>query len=133
MKQSYFLTFAIFALLPTALPTPAPQMSYGENPDPVNGVIIPSPIKTGTSGSLYGPANLLGEAAAASPVSGGDSAIVSDYPLVNGQEADSKLGLYLDFNSVQNPRPIRGTSGQTDPGPSMYASYFQSSSKLTLA
>ena len=122
MKQAAFLTFATFSLLPTALSAPAPQMSYGESPDQVNGVIVPSPITTGTSGSLYGLANLLGEATAASSVSGGDSAIVSDHPLVNGQEADSKLGLYLDFNSVQNPQPIRGTSGQTDPGPSMYAS-----------
>jgi hypothetical protein len=125
MKQAFFLAFLASAPLPTAFSAPAPQMSYGENPDPVNGVIVPSPITTETSGSLYGPANLLGEAAAASPVPGGDFAIVSGYHLVNGQEADSKLGLYLDFNSVQNPQPIRGTGGQTDPGPSMYAFFSQ--------
>jgi len=109
-------------LLLACLAAPAPQMSYEENQTPIGGVTIPSPISSGTSGSLYGPPSLLGENAPPSPVSGGDSAIVSNYPLVNGQEADSKLGLYLDFNSVENPQPLRGTGGQTDPGPSTYTS-----------
>jgi hypothetical protein len=69
------------------LRAPAPQMSYGENYDPVRGVAIPSPIATGTSGSLYGPSNLLGEISPALLVSGGDSAVVSDHPLVNGSRS----------------------------------------------
>jgi len=76
--------FISFLLLPVCLGAPAPQMSYGENPNPVGGVIIPSPISSGISGSLYGPPSLLGENASPSPISGGDSAIVSNYPLVNG-------------------------------------------------
>jgi hypothetical protein len=72
------------------------------------------------SGSLYGPQSLLGEIAQPSLVSGGDSAIVSNYPLADGQDADSNLGLYLDFNSVENPQPIGGSGEQTDPGPSTY-------------
>lgn len=111
--------FTAAVLLPAVLAVPAPQIvSYGENTGPVGGITPPIPTATGISRSLYGPANLRGEIAQPSPVSGGDSAIVSNYPLVNGQEADSKLGLYLDFNSVENPQPIRGTGGQTDPGPS---------------
>ncbi|KAE8445328.1 hypothetical protein EG329_013566 [Mollisiaceae sp. DMI_Dod_QoI] len=86
----------------------------------MGGVNPPIPTVTTTSGSLYGPSSLLGEIAQPSPISGGTSAFVSDVPLVNGQEADSELGLYLDFNSVENPQPIRGTGGQTDPGPRTY-------------
>jgi hypothetical protein len=105
-------------LLPTVLAAPAPQMDYGENSGPVGGIDPPIPTVTAASGSLYGPESLLGEIAQPSPVAGGDSAIVSNFPLVNGQEADSDLGLYLDFNSVENPQPIRGEGGQTDPSPS---------------
>ena len=105
-------------LLPAVLAVPAPQMSYGENSGPVAGVSPPIPTATGSSGSLYGDESLLGEVAQPAPVSGGDSAIVSNYPLVNGQEADLDLGLYLDFNSVEDPQPIRGTGGSTQPGPS---------------
>ncbi|KUJ15605.1 RmlC-like cupin [Mollisia scopiformis] len=107
-------------LFPAVMAAPAPQMNYGENTGAVGGVDPPSPTVTTTSGSLYGPSDLLGEIAKPSPISGGDSAFVSDAPLVNGQEADSDLGLYLDFNSVENPQPLRGTGGQTDPGPRTY-------------
>lgn len=105
-------------LLPAVLGAPAPQMSYAENSGPVAGVSPPIPTATGISGSLYGDESLLGEVAKPSPVSGGDSAIISDYPLVNGQKAPLDLGLFLDFNSVENPQPIRGTGGQTQSGPS---------------
>lgn len=108
----------LVAGLPAVLAAPAPQLNYRENTGPVGGVNPPIPTVTAASGSLYGPESLLGEIAQPSPVSGGDSAIVSDYPLVNGQDAPSKLGLYLDFNSVENPQPLRGGGGQTDPGPS---------------
>lgn len=46
--------------------------------------------------------------------------MVADPELVNGQEADADLGLYLDFNSAtapNGPQPIRGELGSTDPGP----------------
>jgi hypothetical protein len=112
---------AAFGLLPAVFAAPAPQATnYGENPGPFAGIDNPMPTQTTASGSLYGPQSLLGEIAQPSPISGGDSAIVSDYPLVNGQDADSNLGLYLNFNSVENPQPIRGSEGQTDPGPSTY-------------
>ena len=109
-------------LLSTALCAPAPQLKYHENTGAVGGV-SPGPTATATaiSGSLYGDESLLGggSAAAPSPISGGDSALVpeSDYELVNGQDADADLGLYLDFNSVKNPQPLRGGFGSTDPGP----------------
>ncbi|CCD45054.1 similar to oxalate decarboxylase [Botrytis cinerea T4] len=114
--------FVAAGLLPLVLsaPAPKPQMSYGEQSVAVGGISAPVPTVTAATGSLYGDESLLGEAAKPSPVSGGDSAIVSDVPMVNGQEADVDLGLYLDFNSVPNPQPIRGSSGQTDPGPQTY-------------
>lgn len=113
------VSFVAAGLLPLVLsaPAPKPQMSYGEQSVAVGGISAPAPTVTAATGSLYGDESLLGEAAKPSPVFGGDSAIVSDVPMVNGQEADADLGLYLDFNSVPNPQPIRGSSGQTDPGP----------------
>ncbi|PVH85362.1 Bicupin, oxalate decarboxylase/oxidase [Cadophora sp. DSE1049] len=117
-----FSALAAAGFLSAVLAAPAPQMSnYGENTGPIAGVSSPIATATAASGSLYGDQSLLGEVANPSPVSGGDSAIVSDYPLVNGQEADAKLGLYLDFNSVGKPQPIRGEGGQTDPGARSYA------------
>jgi hypothetical protein len=113
-------SLAVAGLLPSVLAVPAPQMSYAENEGPVAGVSPPIATATGFSGSLYGDESLLGEVAPPSPTSGADSAIVSPVELVNGQEADSDLGLYLDFNSVDKPQAIRGSGGQTDPGPSKF-------------
>ena len=45
----------------------------------------------------------------------------SDFELAPGQSEDDDLGLYLDFNGVQNFQPIRGsTDSPTDPGPRTY-------------
>jgi hypothetical protein len=112
---------AAVGFLPAALAAPAPQLNYQENTGAVGGVSPgPTATATATSGSLYGDGSLLGGVGrvAPSPVSGGDSALVDDYDLVNGQEADANLGLYLDFNSAKNPQPIRGGLGSQDPGPS---------------
>ncbi|KAI0136581.1 oxalate decarboxylase family bicupin [Xylariales sp. AK1849] len=95
-------------------------MDYGENEGDVGGVAPPIPTVTAVSGSLYGDASLLGGNAPRPPTSGGDSAEVADPQLVTGQEAPGKLGLYLDFNSVDVPQPIRGGNGATDPGPRTY-------------
>lgn len=114
----FLVVYMGFHILPSIIAVPAPQMDYGENSGPVAG-IDPSAVPTVTapSGSIYGSEQLLGGNAKPSPVSGGDSAIVSNFPLVNGQGADADLGLYLDFNGVENPQPLRGSEGQTDPGP----------------
>jgi hypothetical protein len=115
-KMLGFLVFA--GVVPAVYALPAPQMSYGENTGQVAAITPSISVATATSGSLYGSPTLAGEIAQPAPVSGGDSAIVSDYPLVNGQEADADLGLYLDFNSVKDPQPMRGDGGQTQAGPS---------------
>ncbi|KAF5672291.1 oxalate decarboxylase [Fusarium heterosporum] len=103
------------------LALPAPQMGdYGENKGPVGGVEPPTPTVTSTSGSLYGDSSLLGGNAARPDPDKSDSAVVKNPKLVNGQEADPKLGLYLDFDDVDVPQPIRGKMGATDPGPRTY-------------
>lgn len=94
---------------------------YGENSGPVAGIDPPTPTVTATSGSLYGSEDLLGGRATEPDTSAeSNSAVVPDPQYVNGQDADRKLGLYLDFNSVEAPQPVRGGYGATDPGPRTY-------------
>lgn len=112
---------AAFSLIFTALAIPTPQLDVVPNIGdgvPVGGMYsAPRSAKTAKelSGSLYGPPSLLG--GLVPPSSGGSSAEVSDYELVNGQQANSDLGLYLNLNNAENPQPLRGNGGQTDPGP----------------
>ena len=76
----------------------------------------PSPGPPGAAGSLYGSASLAGHDG--NPVDRANSAVVTNYDLVPGQKEEADLGLYLDLNKVQNPQPVRGSNGGTDPGPS---------------
>ena len=39
------------------------------------------------------------------------------YELAPGQSTAANIAPILDFNNIQNPQPIRGTKGGTDPGP----------------
>lgn len=39
------------------------------------------------------------------------------YELAAGQTDAANLGVYLNFENVENPQPIRGNTGGTDPGP----------------
>lgn len=125
-----FSAFVAAGLVPALLAAPAPQMSVMPNvgnEGAVGGVdvtALPTTTATAISGSLYGSESLLGEVAAPSPVSGGNSAQVTNYQLVSGQQADAKLGLYLDFADVENPQPIRGANGATDPGPRMSSTFL---------
>jgi hypothetical protein len=41
-----------------------------------------------------------------------------NFQFAPGQTDTATIGAYLDFNTVQNPQPIRGSKGGTDPGPS---------------
>lgn len=69
----------------------------------------------GSSGDVYGSEEFLGPDGNA--VDPADSAIVTKYNLVPGQTADANLGLYLDLKETENPQPVRGSNGGTDPGP----------------
>lgn len=39
------------------------------------------------------------------------------YQLAPGQTDTPDLGVYFDFTLAENPQPIRGDTGGTDPGP----------------
>ncbi|KKY32687.1 putative oxalate decarboxylase family bicupin [Diaporthe ampelina] len=119
-SRGYVLTVGLLQALPFSHAIPAPQMGdYGENSGPVGGVDPPIPTVTAPAGSLYGSEDLLGGNAALPDVES-ESAVVENPEYVNGQSADRKLGLYLDFNSVNAPQPERGGYGATDPGPRTY-------------
>ena len=96
--------------------SPLPQGGYGSgiNNDDVPGIPVGP---AGAIGSPYGPEGLLGNDGSTQDTA--DSAIVSDYNLVPGQQADAHVGLYLDFSKTPNPQPIRGSNGYTDAGPRM--------------
>lgn len=68
-----------------------------------------------STGSLYGSEALLGNDG--NPVDTADTAIVTDYQLAPGQDADADIGFPLDFTEVENPQPIRGENGAVDSGP----------------
>ena len=88
------------------------------------GAALPLSIPTGqaigppgSSGDPYGSEEFLGPNG--NPVNPADSAIVTNYHLVPGQTEDANLGLFLDLEEAENPQPIRGSNGGTDPGPRM--------------
>lgn len=91
---------------------------YGENEGSVGGITPPVPTVSAASGSLYGTSALLGGNAAEPATT--DSAVVENPQFVPGQSADKQLGLYLDFNSVDQPQPVRGGYGAPEPGPRTY-------------
>lgn len=43
------------------------------------------------------------------------------YSLLPGQTVSPDIGAYLDFEKVDNPQPIRGSTGSDDPGPRMFS------------
>lgn len=94
--------------------------AYGENSGPVGGVDPPIAPVNSPSGSLYGSPDLIG-GLAPEPDTSAYSAHVAHPQFVPGQAADTKLGLYLDFNSVAAPQPVRGGFGAPEPGPRTYA------------
>ncbi|KAL8284550.1 hypothetical protein RB600_009115 [Gaeumannomyces tritici] len=109
-------------VLGVALAAPAPQMpaNYGQNQGPVGGITPPLPTVSEPRGQLRGDLSLQGGIAPRPKVHGGDLAVVPHVQKVAGQDADSKLGVFLDFNSAEKPEPFRGERGATDPGPRTY-------------
>ncbi|CRG91686.1 hypothetical protein PISL3812_08737 [Talaromyces islandicus] len=46
-----------------------------------------------------------------------DNTETISYQLTPSQTQDADIGAYLDFSTIDNPQPIRGSLGGTDPGP----------------
>ena len=114
----FFGTCLVVTYVPTIIAAPT-------------GAALPLSIPTGqaagppgSSGQVYGSEAFLGPDGNA--VNPADSAIVTNYDLVPGQTADANLGLYLDLEEAENPQPLRGSLGGTDPGPRMTSSHFES-------
>ena len=99
-----------------SLTSPLPQGGYdsGINNNDIPGIPVGP---AGATASPYGPETLLGNDGSTQDTA--DSAVVSNYKLVPGQDASADVGLFLDFSQTPNPQPIRGTNGYTDAGPRM--------------
>lgn len=78
-------------------------------------MFAPAPNVQTPVGNLYGDSSLLGGNSKPQDVTK-ESAQDKKPQLVNGQDADADLGLYLDFNSVEKPEPLRGNAGSTSDG-----------------
>lgn len=113
-KAELFGTCLIVLLAPAIAAAPAGAALPLSVP---TGQIIGPP---GSSGSVYGSEEFLGPNG--NPVDPADSAVVANHGLVPGQTADADLGLYLNLEEAENPQPIRGSGGGTDPGPRMKSS-----------
>ncbi|KAI9849810.1 MAG: hypothetical protein M1837_000022 [Sclerophora amabilis] len=101
--MSFARAFLSCGLLSLAVALPAPQRSgSAQSLDP--------PLLRGSS-SLLGSGDHYLQTRPGKP---------SNPDTVTGQEEDAELGLYLDFKSVQNPQPQRGSRGGDDPGPRNY-------------
>lgn len=92
------------------------------------GAAAPTARDSAGNPPLRGSEDLLGYSASnkLSPYSTEDI----KYTLASGQKDDADLGVYLDFETVDNPQPIRGELGGTDPGPRNYAYDRINSDKL---
>lgn len=71
--------------------------------------------RSGSNFGLRGSEALLGYSPTDKVASGSKPDI--KYTLLPGQKEDAKIGSYLNFENVDNPQPIRGSSGSDDPGP----------------
>lgn len=120
---SPLLTLALPAALPYPDPYPQKFQTYNSDPaaEPTADPIGP-PSATGT---VRGGAALRGYNAANPVATDTPQILPGDFELAPGQTEDTDLGLYLDFNGVENFQPIRGsTDAPTDPGPSKWFSFL---------
>lgn len=112
-----FLFFYAANALPA--PAPAPQGTYKSDPADVQTTRASEVNPPYASGTLYGAPSLIGYNSANPSITGTAVIPPSDFELAPGQSEDADLGLYLNFDGVDNFQPIRGDKeNPTDPGPS---------------
>ena len=108
-------TLALASLVSHTCSAPAPAYQFP-------GWAGPAGDDESNDGSpLRGPSDLLGYGN--NPVDPAENAVVpaSSYKLAPGQAADADIGIPFSIEDVENPQPIRGDTGATDPGPRTYA------------
>ena len=66
------------------------------------------------SGSLRGSESLLGYGG--QPITNAGGSVVANPQYVPGQKDPATDNVYLDFQNVKQPQPVRGDRGGTDPG-----------------
>ncbi|KAJ5274085.1 hypothetical protein N7478_009210 [Penicillium angulare] len=76
---------------------------------------IAAPTKRASNPPLRGSEALVGYSTTENIASGTQPDI--KYSLLPGQKENPDIGSYLDFENVDNPQPIRGSTGSDDPGP----------------
>jgi hypothetical protein len=77
----------------------------------------PTPTRTfASTGSLLGPTTLRGYHPSL-PLSTEDTVIPIDKLDLAPGQIDDKIGAPLDFSHVATPQPVRGSKGNSDPGP----------------
>jgi len=76
-----------------------------------------APARRNSNAPLRGTEALVGYSATENVATGSKPDI--KYSLLPGQKEDPDIGSYLDFENVENPQPIRGSTGSDDPGPRM--------------
>lgn len=74
-----------------------------------------APAATASSNPLRGGPGLIGYSPT-NTISNEDTETIS-YQLAPGQTDAADLGVILNFEDIDNPQPIRGSAGGTDPGP----------------
>ena len=77
--------------------------------------VVAAPAAAASSNPLRGGKNLIGYSPT-NTISNENTETIS-YQLAPGQTDAADLGVYLNFDDVESPQPIRGDTGGTDPGP----------------
>jgi hypothetical protein len=77
--------------------------------------VLAAPLAASGTSSAPAPTSLLGFNPANTVINENTDDI--DFQFAAGQTEAANIGPYLDFSNVENPQPIRGTKGGTDPGP----------------
>lgn len=97
-KETFYLS-AILAAITNAAPA----------------AVAPSnPLRGGEGLIGYSPSNTISN----------ENTETISYQLAPSQTQDADIGAYLDFSTIDNPQPIRGSLGGTDPGPRPYLSFL---------
>ncbi|KAJ5183833.1 hypothetical protein N7492_001449 [Penicillium capsulatum] len=81
-------------------------------------IVSAAPTRQDSNPPLRGSETLVGYSSTQDEATGAKPDI--KYSLLPGQKEDPKIGTYLDFQKVENPQPIRGSTGGDDPGPRNY-------------